>query len=544
MTLQSAAAEGPEALTWVFEAEPPLEPSETPREILACNEPTPEIHVPSLQAFIARGISRRTRLDSKIAVLQAALKKTVAERNLLAAEIREHQGALSPLRGLPIEILASIFVLLPSENLLAPGASGPWCISAVCSRWRAIALSLPSLWTDVTLNFRDGVDVKDMDINGVLLKLEVHLERSAQLPLALDYTCFSDDEPGVVLDQESLTLGLLGQHCNRWESLKMVGPEKLFLELALRVKNALPLLSTLDIYVYPVEEDDDLDEDVDLLGLFKLCPRLQAATVNADRYCECTTKVSLPFHQLLQYRASNPRSVLIELLGLTTNLVDCVLHVQSDLHPAPERIQLPNLLRLSVSSAEILDDLDTPVIRELYCDHHSHTLYSYLERHRELRKVVVTRAPSAPDIPRLLSAVQGVTDLALCLPGTYASDFLRAMAHRSINSIAPGPPPSLTSLSVCFEAQFRPWNLKPSPGLSLDEDLLMRTIESHSHSTGEENSGSGWRAVRLYFRIFNFKPATETLERMQVFREQGMQIHISQASFGWSEVPRYFQTCG
>ncbi|KAJ7647872.1 hypothetical protein FB45DRAFT_210347 [Roridomyces roridus] len=202
MASAALPAAGPETLAWVFEAETPLEPSDVPREVLDYNEPA-ELNAPSIYDFISRGISHGTRLDSKIAALRAALKETIAERDLFNVEIMKHRSALraalSPLRHLPTEILSAIFALVgPVENLLESGTSGPWCVSAVCSRWRAIALSLPSLWTDVSLDFRaDDVDIDRIDFGRRLPKLELHLERSGHLPLAIEYYCYSDGDPCV-----------------------------------------------------------------------------------------------------------------------------------------------------------------------------------------------------------------------------------------------------------------------------------------------------------------------------------------------------------
>ncbi|KAJ7509696.1 hypothetical protein B0H11DRAFT_1657647, partial [Mycena galericulata] len=115
------------------------------------NNAPPEIIIPSLRDFVSLGSARRTHLDAKIAILQAALNKTLEERNPLDIEIRKHQGAISPLRRLPTEILSLIFgFTMPSvgqlDNLLLPDPLGPWALSMVCSHWRAIVLSQPSLW--------------------------------------------------------------------------------------------------------------------------------------------------------------------------------------------------------------------------------------------------------------------------------------------------------------------------------------------------------------------------------------------------------------
>ncbi|KAJ7117462.1 hypothetical protein C8R44DRAFT_563798, partial [Mycena epipterygia] len=112
---------------------------------LGNNNPPAEFNIPAIREFVARGSARRTRLDAKIASLRASLDALLQERNPLDAEIRKHEGALSPLRRMPTELLSLIFkYTLPPHT---PGArSGPWVIGAVCSRWRTIVLSQPNLW--------------------------------------------------------------------------------------------------------------------------------------------------------------------------------------------------------------------------------------------------------------------------------------------------------------------------------------------------------------------------------------------------------------
>ncbi|KAK0482915.1 hypothetical protein EDD18DRAFT_1050003, partial [Armillaria luteobubalina] len=64
------------------------------------------------------------------------------------------KSILSPIRCLPIKILLMIF----KEEQVTVGASadryyevtdasrGPWMLSRVCRRWRALVISNPTLW--------------------------------------------------------------------------------------------------------------------------------------------------------------------------------------------------------------------------------------------------------------------------------------------------------------------------------------------------------------------------------------------------------------
>ncbi|KAJ7285349.1 hypothetical protein C8J57DRAFT_1291258 [Mycena rebaudengoi] len=77
----------------------------------------------------------------------ARLQEVIANLNRQRAELRvfanTHIGMISGMRRLPSELLTEIFL-----QFVRTGRSfrGPWIIATVCNRWRAVALSSPSLW--------------------------------------------------------------------------------------------------------------------------------------------------------------------------------------------------------------------------------------------------------------------------------------------------------------------------------------------------------------------------------------------------------------
>ncbi|KAJ6582010.1 hypothetical protein B0H19DRAFT_1019031, partial [Mycena capillaripes] len=113
--------------------------------ILRNNDPPVESEILQLRGFIFRGHTRMSVLDARIALIRASIDKIIQEKGELNVEIRKHEGGLSPLRRMPVEILSLIFsfTLPPHQKDTAPA---PWTISAVCARWREIVISHPSLW--------------------------------------------------------------------------------------------------------------------------------------------------------------------------------------------------------------------------------------------------------------------------------------------------------------------------------------------------------------------------------------------------------------
>src|ERR1700761_6252462 len=56
-----------------------------------------------------------------------------------------------PIHGLPVELLASIFVhCLPLDKQHLRPSSAPLLLTRICGTWRAIALRTPELWSFVS----------------------------------------------------------------------------------------------------------------------------------------------------------------------------------------------------------------------------------------------------------------------------------------------------------------------------------------------------------------------------------------------------------
>ncbi|KAJ7625640.1 hypothetical protein FB45DRAFT_750624, partial [Roridomyces roridus] len=135
------------------ELDTPIAPSRVSREILDTNASPDETHIPALRDFVSRGKARRTRLNEQLAYLQSLMNRLLDQRDPLDVEIRKHEGALSPLRRMPPELLLLIFEYAMYPYF--PSAETPWTVAVVCRHWRKIALSQPSLWSTVVLDYTD-----------------------------------------------------------------------------------------------------------------------------------------------------------------------------------------------------------------------------------------------------------------------------------------------------------------------------------------------------------------------------------------------------
>ncbi|THU94127.1 hypothetical protein K435DRAFT_967010 [Dendrothele bispora CBS 962.96] len=192
------------------------------------------------------------RYDTEIHQLRQILSKLKKERRVAVKSRNVQKALLSPIRRLPIEILGEIFSLCshaPHEdvtktyNVLHRRADrtlsmsvGVLNIASTCTLWRAISMSRPSLWSDITIHFDSLYDV----ISGHPLEqiLECWLRYSKTSPLTLRLHTYGPlPGTGTVLPISDLhsrierVLDLLLLESRRWESavISMDTPSVLYM---------------------------------------------------------------------------------------------------------------------------------------------------------------------------------------------------------------------------------------------------------------------------------------------------------------------------
>lgn len=90
------------------------------------------------------------QLDQEISRIQSNLDGLLAQRKSNESRMTRFRVALSPQKRVPPEILSEIFLLCLSGapvSLFPQLHSAPWVFGRVCSRWRAVSLNEPRLWS-------------------------------------------------------------------------------------------------------------------------------------------------------------------------------------------------------------------------------------------------------------------------------------------------------------------------------------------------------------------------------------------------------------
>ncbi|PPQ70715.1 hypothetical protein CVT24_000831 [Panaeolus cyanescens] len=216
---------------------------------LLVNDLAPPSVLSCLQKLIKRPQKAISVLDEKIRDLDAKLNELRQQRSKLYKAISVYDPIFSPIRILPDDILAEIFVFcLPSDRNPVPfHLDAPLVLSLVCRKWRAISQSTPKLWArlHVTIPFNDVVlspakwripnpiSLHDSNLMRTRWADRAHafktwIQKSACHPLSLSVYVFngdgSDDELHTVEPIAHDFLSFIKSQRDRWYDMEFSVP--------------------------------------------------------------------------------------------------------------------------------------------------------------------------------------------------------------------------------------------------------------------------------------------------------------------------------
>lgn len=121
-------------------------------------------------------------MQNEIHAMEIALRTLKDQHENAQAFLCAHKGLFCRAHDLPNEVLCHIFLLCLDEHGCFPiyGDGAPWNISAVCHRWRQVAVNIPSLWSGLSLAANRYTDISKPG------RLATVLERRQQQLLTLD----------------------------------------------------------------------------------------------------------------------------------------------------------------------------------------------------------------------------------------------------------------------------------------------------------------------------------------------------------------------
>ncbi|KAJ7587150.1 hypothetical protein C8J56DRAFT_828037, partial [Mycena floridula] len=194
-----------------------------------------------IHSFITEAEEEVARCSDEVSRLRAIIEKVERHQNKVQNELSIHKSFIAPIRRLPPELLALVFSFFCSIDFWdkpldkkKSRASGsifrePFILATVCSHWRSIVVSTPSIWSTIVLAGSNDIDFSREDYQTNYSEeidksqtfpedvLEVALDRSARYPLKLWIECFDDSYFPSIFKTK------LRQVCSRVEHLYLGG---------------------------------------------------------------------------------------------------------------------------------------------------------------------------------------------------------------------------------------------------------------------------------------------------------------------------------
>ncbi|KAJ6465704.1 hypothetical protein C8R45DRAFT_490809 [Mycena sanguinolenta] len=272
----------------------------------------------------------RTRLqhiDTEIAQLELSLQALQQARTEVLEELKLLEGfrvseelqssPRYPVLSLPFEITSQIFLhCLPDDMGRYPSLDeAPLVLTLVCRDWRTVAISTSTLWDHVCIDLDSDDGPGYIDSKWVAL-LDVWLQRAHPQPLYLTVSNRSYTKPDETL------LGVLNHSSERWRDITLKLPFDHFPRL--EEYTSLPLLERLTLSAH------GSPDIINPISAFRHAPMLRHVCFEAGMH---PSDVFLPWEQLTSVEFYGARADdCLELLELTTNIVNCIFDVQYESH--------------------------------------------------------------------------------------------------------------------------------------------------------------------------------------------------------------------
>ncbi|KAJ3904716.1 hypothetical protein F5879DRAFT_45831 [Lentinula edodes] len=301
---------------------------------------TLHINRSQVQQVLSEGEKDLKDYDMEIARLQARVLFFERKKDRLQAHLSDCASLISSIRRLPDDILRIIFDY---------HACGPLIPGAVCSHWRAIVLSTPSLWSQITFLF-DTRRPSAVTTNA----LQLYLDRSKEsaLHMGIFVSHFGTGQPLSIDYFEHQAFQYLATHAHRWKTLGLTIETSLgFLERHSVL--SCPELEHLTLYGSHLEGPSPSFN-------LTLMPKLHSLTIDSS-YTHYVHP-SVPWHQITRL-SLNSLSSVPQFLVACPNLL--VFHIElkpNESNPIPDDVQTltthDGLSKLALSFFQTAPDED------------------------------------------------------------------------------------------------------------------------------------------------------------------------------------------
>ncbi|KAF7361673.1 hypothetical protein MVEN_00510800 [Mycena venus] len=301
----------------------------------------------------------------------------------------------------------------------------PLFLLQVCSAWRTVALSLPDLWTSLSVVVHDGQAFPPLDVASDWLR------RSGDLPLELVLCQTNESDGNQELADDILALYM--RYLPRWRDVRLDIANPTY-GRSLHPSSHLhaPLLETFHLTTcWRMTRNEEIMQD--LLKMLEGAPRLSSFSVSrlSDLTVSEDTTVAIPWTQLVRLDLGFIPSVsaCLSIMNSCPNLESCNLIVDPQEGPLPAvPIVLSALtsLELHIRAGELAALIDCAVFPALK----TFTLY--------LQDAYDNHAlwPQQSFMDLLERSKCKLARLELHDTGVQATQFIECLQHESVSGIA------------------------------------------------------------------------------------------------------------
>ncbi|KAL0957053.1 hypothetical protein HGRIS_003153 [Hohenbuehelia grisea] len=265
---------------------------------------------------------------------------------------------MHPVHRLPPEVLSEILNASrePAYHNSLDTRRWPWKYTHVCRTWRAVTITSPLLWSQITIHIIGNKPAAARDI------LEVYLRRSGAVPLHIhiSWKVVESIDTHLVIDD---IIDTLAAESSRWRTANLRLGRAQLLRFA-PIKGSLSLLKHLNILV------TELPSDFPVVDLFVGTPRLTSVQISN----QALNRFSISWGQLTSVTGQCQSPVdALALLKQSPNLTHCELWVslREDDSPIPNApptrpLRLQHLRKFHIrSDCSVLNALNLPSLEEL-----------------------------------------------------------------------------------------------------------------------------------------------------------------------------------
>lgn len=333
-------------------------PDKTQREAIRGVISDIDRDVASAEAHIARVRNTLTKLES-------------SQSSLLKCR-QKFDSFLAPIRRLPSDVIAEIFVACIRASVdvekpkrlsleVPPTSRVPWHwqLAQVCSHWRSIALSLPRLWSCISVESNSIAITDGPHWERVHRLVEMQLSRTRRAPLSITFIVKITDASVMRL------LDLLAVHSEQWAHLHIMAPTAAVVRLG-AVRDHLPVLRTVRVHLDDSVTDESLSSDeIELQSntithMLAVAPLLRQLSLTTWRPRLLSNFVA-PWSQLTTYAATFGVAKHLDILRQATRLEDVILALSPEVDEDYIRgsdediLALPDVRQLCLNTAETSD---------------------------------------------------------------------------------------------------------------------------------------------------------------------------------------------